>query len=314
VRLDDYIPHGTATEIQSNEMTSSLWQQTIEKAASGCVRLIAAPPSLRADSGRLLVSEGTIAAEAAPPNAAADHPPYLPGARIPNPIWREPSPCESDAIWTEAPLEPGRAVAICRVLDGAALDVMRRATDLLHGLRGDQPHVWDHPVHKFLLEAASRVCRVEGPLFSHGIAEHPPGLTTLTFDRDRGGLIGLHLDNWEHLRIEQLPTARNRICINIGSADRWLFFFNLTVADMAALLGRSPCAPDANAQEIAEAFPLAHSDYPVLRLLIRPGEAYLAPTENLVHDGSSVGAVGQSCHITFRGHFAVADVARVAVG
>ena len=33
----------------------------------------------------------------------------------------------------------------------------------------------------------------------------------------------------------------------------------------------------------------AFPDYPVVRLTIRPGEAYIAPTENLIHDGSTLG-------------------------
>jgi hypothetical protein len=33
-------------------------------------------------------------------------------------------------------------------------------------------------------------------------------------------------------------------------------------------------------------------DYPVVKLRIRPGEAYIAQTENLIHDGSTLGQRG----------------------
>ena len=41
---------------------------------------------------------------------------------------------------------------------------------------------------------------------------------------------------------------------------------------------------------------------PIIRCRLAPGEAYVAPTENLVHDGSSVGQSDIDEQFTIRGH------------
>ena len=52
------------------------------------------------------------------------------------------------------------------------------------------------------------------------------------------------------------------------------------------------------ARQFMEQFP----DVPVIRCRLAPGEAYVAPTENLVHDGSSVGQSDIDEQFTIRGH------------
>jgi hypothetical protein len=53
--------------------------------------------------------------------------------------------------------------------------------------------------------------------------------------------------------------------------------------------------------DIARDFMRHYNDYPVVRVMIRPGEAYLAPTENIIHDGSSANKNLRDLHITWRG-------------
>jgi hypothetical protein len=45
-----------------------------------------------------------------------------------------------------------------------------------------------------------------------------------------------------------------------------------------------------------------YPEIPIVRCRLRPGEAYIAPTENLVHDGSSVGQGDIDRQFTIRGH------------
>jgi hypothetical protein len=55
--------------------------------------------------------------------------------------------------------------------------------------------------------------------------------------------------------------------------------------------------------------------YPVLRLRVKPGEAYIAPTDNLIHDGSSVGKQFPDITIHNLGYFGVAqNVSAVVFG
>jgi hypothetical protein len=48
-----------------------------------------------------------------------------------------------------------------------------------------------------------------------------------------------------------------------------------------------------------EAFP----SYPVLRLEIRPGEAYIAPTEIVIHDATTMGKEFTDATFTVLGNF-----------
>jgi hypothetical protein len=47
----------------------------------------------------------------------------------------------------------------------------------------------------------------------------------------------------------------------------------------------------------------AYPDYPVTALTIHPGEAYIAATENLIHDGSSMGLTDPDVLFTILGEF-----------
>jgi hypothetical protein len=52
---------------------------------------------------------------------------------------------------------------------------------------------------------------------------------------------------------------------------------------------------------LARRFLTLFCDYPVLRLRIQPGEAYIAPTENVVHDGSSMEMSVADISLSLRG-------------
>lgn len=76
----------------------------------------------------------------------------------------------------------------------------------------------------------------------------------------------------------------NRIGVNMGTQDRYLLFVNITIDRIASIV-----MGDRSMRSVV-AFFARYPDYPVMRLRTRPGEAYLAPLENLIHDGSSDGS------------------------
>jgi len=43
----------------------------------------------------------------------------------------------------------------------------------------------------------------------------------------------------------------------------------------------------------------------MVRIKVRPGQAYIAPTENIFHDGSTLGTSEVDRHMTCRGHFSL---------
>jgi hypothetical protein len=140
-----------------------------------------------------------------------------------------------------------------------------------------------------------------------GISIKPPGLPTVTVESSTHRLIGLHVDDWYSFAIGRRHHSPNRTCVNLGCEDRNFLFLNLTVAQMYEELQRAGRKVDADSggTPIARAFMTAFPRYPVLRLRIRPGEAYIAPTENIAHDASSIEMSAMDVSLQIRGRFAL---------
>lgn len=95
--------------------------------------------------------------------------------------------------------------------------------------------------------------------------------------------IGLHVDNWDGKDLSNRADRRNRISVNCGVEDRYLLFFPFLISDVVQqnerIMSRS---------EIREAVRNAvqrHRSTPIVRLRVPSMHLYIAPTENLVHDG-----------------------------
>jgi hypothetical protein len=141
---------------------------------------------------------------------------------------------------------------------------------------------------------------VRGPLMPLGFACYPPGFHTVTFDAAAERFIGLHIDDLDRQPIHTRENSTTRLCINLGECSRYLLFMNLSARSMARML-QDDAAMAMRATPLIHAFMRKFPDYPVARLAIRPGEAYLAPTENLIHDGSTLGMARQDLQVTVRG-------------
>jgi hypothetical protein len=134
-----------------------------------------------------------------------------------------------------------------------------------------------------------------------------PGLPTTTVD-DGMFYIGLHVDNWYGHELGMRHASPNRICINIGRESRYFLFINLSMSSMFSLLRRDGAArihPGLVGTPLGLAFMRTFPAYPVLRLRIDPGEGYLAPTEDLVHDASTVGLRSWDLAVHILGRFTV---------
>lgn len=161
----------------------------------------------------------------------------------------------------------------------------------------------------------------------HHLTINSVGLRTVTYDRQKKNYIGLHLDSWDKLSLEKRHLSTNRICINLGLEDRYFLFINLTLMDMfnlvkvgysrntlscqqnnshsnfinnnlsnSLLLNQIP--PNAIRQMFLERYP----NYPVVKVRVSPGEAYIAPTENMIHDASTLDKRFFDVILTIRGH------------
>src|SRR5262249_7733921 len=133
---------------------------------------------------------------------------------------------------------------------------------------------------------STAVCEIR-PL---GLFLAEPRLLTTTRDSRDNVRIGLHVDSWFGLPLSHRRTAPNRLCVNLGNETRRFLFVNLSLDKIVSLLS-SRCGPIptsfVNPTDIGRIFLSRFPDYPIVSVKIAPGEAYIAPTEYLIHDATT---------------------------
>jgi uncharacterized protein len=243
---------------------------------------------------------------------------YEEGSIIPAEDWRDLDGSGARIVISDTyPLEAGMGVAVTRlpanllepfhylraavasVRDEREIEPLIGSTGVKHGIEAVAGYFLQHFHHPAV--------EPDGAGVATGIAVKRPGLPTVTIDGDTNRLIGLHLDDWYAFPLERRHTSPNRICVNLGHEDRFLLFINRPIAQMHQDItgaGRKICM-SAGGTPIARTFMRLFPGYPVLRVRIGPGEAYIAPTENIAHDASSVGMSTMDVTLQIRGHFAL---------
>src|SRR5262249_31625799 len=109
-----------------------------------------------------------------------------------------------------------------------------------------------------------------------------PGLPTTTF-WNATELNGLHVDNFCQAPLNARSSIQNRVEINIALGDRYFLFVNLgMVAALRMLRDRGIHFSGCEKSTVAfrTSFMTEFSGYPVVKVRLRPGDAYIAPTEN----------------------------------
>jgi hypothetical protein len=119
-------------------------------------------------------------------------------------------------------------------------------------------------------------------------------------------LVGLHLDSWDAKGVIHLRTARNRFCMNLGPHPRWFLYSAFEVMEAAAFCHIPDTARIGSCHLRKYAL---HHELPVFRILIEPGEAYIAPTERVLHDGQATNDESTWLY-TAMGHFDQTQKAR----
>jgi hypothetical protein len=138
----------------------------------------------------------------------------------------------------------------------------------------------------------------------HNIYLGDANLLNNTFNQKEKTFIGLHLDSFER-NSETREGARNRICINLGKDPRYLLFYNLQFDQMAEMCNMKKVERNGNPYEILHTFFERYNSYPVIKIQINPYEAYVAPTENVIHDGSTEGTKNLDVNLAIRGYFKI---------
>jgi len=246
---------------------------------------------------RVHLSRGTCPAE----TMDLGDPPYVPGARVPVPEWRLATQEEATVLWSATAPQTHCGVGFVRLLGPQLVRLFAERSDIFE--RADDADTLKHPLLGLLLDRIGNAGLIAKHVFSARLGRDQPGLLTMTKAVDQDARIGLHIDRWDRLPVDELAHSSNRVSINLGPADRHFIFVNQTASGLAAMLEQEnlQVAPDVGA--IGVAFMSAFPEHPVVRLRLRPGEAYVAPTENILHDGSSSGVLETNHYLSIRGRF-----------
>jgi hypothetical protein len=147
----------------------------------------------------------------------------------------------------------------------------------------------DQPPFADLFAPLASRWQVMSELHPLGYAVYPAGFKTVTFDARQARFIGLHIDEIDGAPMDQCANARLRICINLGTQERHLVFIPVSVNEMARRLSFSTAeVTRQHSTPLIQTFMQAYPDQFVVSLGVAPGEAYIAPTENLIHDASTM--------------------------
>jgi len=218
---------------------------------------------------------------------------YEDGARVPGEPWRPLTEAELDLLITHVPPQDyGLTVALVR-LPGAT------AAERENVRLGDVDSIERH-IFAPLLD----ICDIGEPITLIGAHSNSSGCLTTTIEPTTGAGIGLHIDSWERSPATNRTEALNRISVNIGEAERFFLFLPVSLAEIERLPKADLDADMISAEDVtglARLFMKRFPWLPVVRCRLSPYEAYIAPTENLVHDGSSLGQTATDDHYTILG-------------
>jgi len=270
----------------------------------GVVLYFLSEESSTARAKRILLSEGT---EQIQSSAAT---PFCPDSFIPKGAWREPSANEVDELLTDPPItEWNRTVAIVAVpkavlntFEALQLGSVTSWADIQERRRTDEYSIAVEAITSYLRTYATD----SSGIVVSGLVINQIGLPSVTFDQQNNCFIGMHLDSWDALPLDQRHRSSNRFVLNLGSEPRSLVFINQDLETIYALLRyreRGVLASEVDYNGMVREFMSTFPRYPVVRVLVAPGEAYIAPTENIIHDGYTVGRSSLDIHLTVRGHF-----------
>jgi hypothetical protein len=237
-----------------------------------------------------------------------DEPCYRPGSLVPRGDWRPiEETTERGRTWDR--YEGGRCLhenlALVRVMDGSAL-AEASGFECGPGQQGWRIN-WGMALEQ--LEAVCKRLCADSPIEHKGrwLAKGGGISLSTTWDRNDGNLTGLHIDRWERRPVGSSSSARNRVCLNLGPRSRYLVFVGIDLMELAARHGIDGTGLFMTSH--AQTYLRQHPMTPVYRLRIEPGEAYVAPTECLIHDGQASSTEGEWVHTVF-GRFAATNEAR----
>ncbi|GIH02959.1 hypothetical protein Rhe02_10260 [Rhizocola hellebori] len=100
---------------------------------------------------------------------------------------------------------------------------------------------------------------------------------------------GLHVDNRDNKPLRTRLRSRRRMGLNLGPGSRWLLVCFPDILTIAQTLGRDQDRVPGN-DEFGEFVDSRRHDVTCVWIPVQPGEAYVAPTDLVGHDGGTLGS------------------------
>ena len=217
---------------------------------------------------------------------------YVPEAHLPCEPWHPLTMDEQAALIAERPPQDmARTVSIVKLPGKFKPDVWRSFEPVEGAEVPDE-----------IVASLESVCTLHDPLNWIGPNRNQPGLKTVTVGNDGTHHVGLHLDSWDNLELARRLESTNRICVNIGASSRYFLFLPFSLEQMKHILSTRHQKASIHHLAIGDHFMEQFPTVPAIRCRLAPGEAYIAPTENLIHDGSSEGQQQADQQSTVLGH------------
>lgn len=124
-------------------------------------------------------------------------------------------------------------------------------------------------------------------MYTHELMVNPPHLDSTSYDYENEKFIGLHIDTHQKLNLEDRGKGFQLCGINLGESERYFYFVDLTVEEMCKKLEIEDLQEYSKIKKLTEKFLSTFPDYPIYRVTVKPNQAYIALTQNIIHDGAS---------------------------
>ena len=135
-----------------------------------------------------------------------------------------------------------------------------------------------------------------------GIFALPPNRRSVALQKETMIPLGLHFDNSLGLPLDDFEDKPNRICFNLGKQARYLWCINRSLKSMwEEAISEGKHIEDEKV--LVQYFFSKYENYPVTRIKLEPGEAYIAPTDYVIHDGSTEGSEYPDVTFVVQGYF-----------
>lgn len=248
-------------------------------------------------SERVLLSSGTEEASVSTDRCST---PYCRDAIIPRLPWRKPTAVEQKILFSSQFDNPSNLYVsvfsipqkilshfndLISVKDPRELNYFFQKAQVKKGISLIQEHI-------------ETFCLQNADITKYGIGWNAPKQMTVTVGADNCK-VGLHIDN-------QRGSSLHRILINFGSEPRYFLFINLSIQQLYSLvleIHGNAVSKTSGSSRICMAFMQLFPNYPVVKLRVEPGEAYIAPTEHITHDGCTEGTNSLDVFFTLRAIF-----------